>query len=299
MDKNEIVLITGGSGLVGSHLRKDLEDQGFTVRILSRSKQGENSFYWNPGKKEIDHEVFGQLDHIIHLAGAGIADGRWTEKRKQTIIDSRVETGEFLAECLEYNRREMHLKSIVCASAVGYYGNRGEELLNETSEKGSDFMAEVCEKWEQSSKRLQHYAETFNIVRIGIVLSKDGGVLPKMLMTKKVGVLNYFGNGQQYYSWIHIEDVVRIFIFLMQHPTGQIVYNAVANQPLTNKAFIKTIADLGNQLVLPAPEIALKLAMGEMSAVVLNSNRVSNEAIEAEGYQFEYPKLKLALKTLL
>ncbi len=300
MIDKETVLITGGSGFIGSYLTKHLENKGFEVRILSRTITKKGFYHWNPDMETIDESAFFGLDHIIHLAGASIADKKWTKKRKKVLIDSRVKSTSFLLSSLEKHKHSLSLKSIVCTSAIGFYGNRGDKLLTERDKVGDDFLAEVCQQWEHTTKKLAQYAPNFNIVRIGLVLAKDGGALPKMLMTKTLGVLNYFGNGQQYYSWIHIKDLVGIFTSLLHKNQNQEVYNAVAPNPIRNKAFIESIATTSKRaIVVPIPSWALRLIMGEMADVVLNSNNVSSAAIQQTGYQFVFPELKNALEDLL
>jgi len=237
-------------------------------------------------------------DYIINLNGAGIADERWTDDRKKLLISSRVNSAKLISQGLEkINHRP---KAYISASAVGYYGDRGSEFLDEDSKPGSGFMAECCIAWEESAAILSVQVDKLIINRIGIVLSTKGGALPKILMTKAVGVYNYFGGGSQYYAWIHIDDLCRLFLRGIGTEKVEGIYNAVAPSPLTNKAFTVQIKDALNGLAaLPAPKFGLRLLLGQMANVVLNSTRVISKKLSDEKFTYEFSDLQLAVKDLV
>jgi uncharacterized protein (TIGR01777 family) len=294
------VLISGGTGLVGSHLTDLLLSKGYEINILSRSRSGNEKgiryFQWSPIDGTIDEEAL-QADHIIHLAGAGVADKRWTSSRKREIRNSRVLSTELLTNSLQ--RTGLRPKSIVSASAVGYYGNREDEILSETSTPGTGFLADVCKEWETCTGKLGARAEASAILRIGIVLSTKGGALPQLTLPVNAYIGAYLGTGRQYYPWIHIEDLCNMFVYAMEKPLNGI-YNAGAPQPETNKNITKTIAHVLQKpfIPVPAPVFALKLAMGEMAQMVLNSQRTSAGKIQEAGFKFNYPQLDSALKDI-
>ena len=297
----ETVLIAGGSGMIGSELEKMLANKGYEVLILSRNRQlvqsKANYIHWDVSNGQID-ERFNFADHLINLCGAGIADKRWTSKRKKTIISSRIEPLQLLInKSKEYNK---HFKSIISASAIGYYGDGGDELLKEdTPVQTKEFLSDVCVLWEDQAKLCESITSKLSIVRIGTVLGKGGGALAKMAMTIPYGVANFMGNGRQYMSWIHISDMCKMMIYLIEgNHSG--IFNAVAPQPIRNKEFTEILQKTINpkSVLLPAPAIGLKLALGEMSRVVLNSSNVSSEKISASGFEFMFPDVESALSEI-
>lgn len=295
------ILIAGGSGLLGQRITELLSDI-YEIRILSRKKReskGNVHYYlWNPDSDEIDHHAL-TADVIINLAGEGIADKRWTDKRKKELVDSRVKPAALIARTLkQYNLRP---KLYIGASAIGIYGDRGDEVLTETSQKGTGFMVDCCDQWETASSAMLPLTDRLLILRIGIVLSAKGGALPKLWMTAPLGVLNYFGSGDMYYSWIHIDDIVGIISAAIDNAQYNGVVNAVTPESMTNKNFMKTMAHsmAGPKIVLPAPTFAIKLALGEMSAVVLNSNRVIPTRLNEIGYKYKFGGLGQAIKSFL
>ena len=296
-DYMETILIAGGTGLIGSKLIELLR-KDFQIKILSRSpkQDSRNITYhqWDVDKLQMDVKAL-ECDYIINLTGAGIADSRWTNERKKILIDSRVNANKTLMHGLMTSGKRV--KSIVCASAIGYYGDRGSVELTESSDAGKEFLSKCSLEWEASSMLLAPYAERLSILRIGIVLAKEGGALPKILMTKNIGVLAYFGSGKQYYSWIHINDICKMFKECLLNKQASGIYNAVVPLPLTNKDFTKVIAkSLYNpHLVVPAPAFALRLAMGEMANVVLNSNRVIPTRMTELGFEYEFEDLSKAI----
>jgi uncharacterized protein (TIGR01777 family) len=294
------ILITGGSGLVGTQLSEQLTKDGHEVSHLSRTIGGSNypTFKWDLKKGFIDEEAFVGLDHIIHLAGAGVADERWTEKRKKLILDSRVDGVRLLYDYV--SKLDVKLKSFVSASAIGIYGgDTGDVLLKEDSPYGNDFLAEVVKSWEAETDTFSKITKVAK-VRIGIVLSEKGGALPEILKPIKLYAGAPLGTGEQYLSWIHINDLCAIFAYVVSENL-QGVYNATAPNPVTNEAMTKAIAKTVNKpLILPnVPSFVMKLMLGEMAQIVLGGNKVSGEKIIKTGFRFEYDQLQDALRDLL
>ncbi|OAV42774.1 TIGR01777 family oxidoreductase [Lewinella sp. 4G2] len=296
-----IVLIGGGTGFIGSHLANHLADEGHQVRILTRSpKMGGRhlQFEWDTKKDYLDPAALKDVDYVINLAGAGIADKRWTAKRKKVIIESRTQTTALLAKGI--SKMAVKPKLYLSASAVGYYGDRGEELLTEHDGPRSGFLSRSCIAWEESTNLVAEQGVPVFINRTGIVLHPDGGALEKMLLPLHAFTSTYFGDGQQYYSWIHLEDIVRIYSFAIDNQlTG--IYNGVAPGPVRNKQLAAAIGPAMGKaaVVIPAPAFAMKLAMGEMSHTVLDSAKVSSKKIEEAGFRFAHPELSQALIDLL
>jgi len=297
----EKVIIGGGSGLIGRALTQRLEDEGYEVAWLSRSsgRKEVQTIGWNPVEGVFPAEEIKEFDHFINLAGAGIADQRWTPKRKNLITQSRVQPNLLFAEAL---KEEIgNLKSYVSSSAIGIYGDSGSQWVTEDdTPTNSGFLHESCSKWENSIQKVAERGLRTAWLRTGIVLSPKGGALEKMLLPLKLGVSGYFGSGRQYYSWIHIEDMVELYIKAMQSNWSG-PYNAVAPHPVSMKEFSEVLADVakGYQWVLPVPALGLKISMGEMSKVLLNSNRVSAQKVLDNGFVFKFESLEEALKDLL
>jgi uncharacterized protein (TIGR01777 family) len=296
------ILITGGTGLLGSRISDLLAQKGYTVRHLSRTENLNAkypAYQWDIDAKTIDPAAFEGVDGIIHLAGAGIADKRWTPARKQVILDSRIESTHLLANYLSKLAQKPSV--FVACSAVGFYGDKAERLLVEDSPPGKDFMSEVCIKWERAADGIRESGIRTPIVRVGVVLSTQGGALEKINMSYGFHVGAYFSNGQQYMSWIHIDDLCRIFIRALEDEQMTEVYNGTNPNPTTNKALAKALSAAHDQntLLLPVPAIALRTAMGEMADVVLNSTRVLPQALLDLGHEWHYPELVGALEDLL
>ncbi len=295
------ILIAGGSGLVGTRITELLDPNEYHINILTRSPRppkGNITYHeWDIEKGTIDDHAL-DADYLINLTGAGIADARWTNSRKELLIDSRVNSTLLIQSAMKKAKRKF--KVAVSASAIGYYGEQGDNILDESSNPGDEFLSTCCMLWEDASNKLQEVADQNKILRVGVVLSTKGGALPKILMTKAIRVFNYFGNGKQYYSWIHIDDISRMFISLLSAPGEHSIYNGVAPRPLTNKKFTEEVRDgAGGGLVLPAPAFGLRIALGEMAKVVLNSNRVVPKNFTSEEFNFEHPDLTEAVKDLL
>jgi hypothetical protein len=295
------VLIGGGSGLIGTRLSEMLTEKGYTVWHLSRSRKPEarfKTYHWDARKQEIDQEAVDGADYIINLAGAGIADKRWTEKRKRAIIDSRVDTTRLLRNAIQRSGRTP--KAYLSASGANIYGDQGDEILKESHPPGDDFFGISCVAWEEAAREVAALGIRTVILRTGVVLSTHGGALPKMTMPMNFFAGVYFGDGRQWMSWIHIDDICRMYIHGMEEGVEG-VFNAVTSNPVRNKTFIETAAQVKDKTVimLPAPVFALQLALGEMSHAVLDSVRLSAQKILGTGFTFEHPELKGALTDLM
>lgn len=300
---SKTVLITGGTGLIGRHLTQLLLEKGYKVAYLSRKQESIPNvtvYRWDIDKNWIDDKALINADYIIHLAGAGIADARWTHKRQQEIINSRTKTIELIAR--ELQGRPYKVKAFVSASACGFYGaDTGDKKLTEQTPSGSDFLAHVTRHWENASDLIDHVGIRTTKLRIGIVLSNKGGALPKISLPIRWGVGSPLGNGKQWMSWIHLDDLCRLFITALENEKWHGVYNAVAPTPVTNTELTRQIAAiLHRPLLLPMiPAFALRLLYGEMANIVLGGNYVINHRIRSETdfiYQFE--NLQSALQDL-
>ena len=288
------ILITGGTGLVGKRLSKMLINQNHDVLILSRNPKNKNEYKWDLANNYIDENALLETDYIIHLAGAGIADKRWSEKRKQVIIDSRVKTANLLFEKIkEY---KINLKGFISASGIGYYGAiTSKTIFKETDPVGSDFLGEVCRKWENAAHQFANLNIPVTILRTGIVLAKEGGALDKM----KTPIISPLGTGIQYLAWIHIDDLCEMFITSIDaNLTG--VFNAVAPESHTSITFSKALAKSIKRpyLGIGIPSFMLRLLFGELSVILLEGSRISAKKIEKNGYSFRFKTLKKALNNL-
>ncbi len=300
---SKIVLVTGGTGLVGTRLTSLLIEKGYQVRYLSRnpSKVSEvESFSWDIDRQTIDEKALDGVDYIIHLAGAGVADKKWTIQRKKEILQSRTKSTEVLRSALA--NKDHQVKAFISASAVGYYGwDTGGVWKKEDSRFGDDFLATVTKSWEAEVDQVEKLGIRVAMLRIGIVLSDKGGALKELTKPIKWGAGAALGKGDQYMSWIHLDDLCKMFIHALENDTIQGIYNAVAPNPVTNKELSKLSAKvLGKPFFLPnVPGFVLKLALGEMASMVLGGNRVSSEKIQNDGFMFTYPEVEPALNDLL
>lgn len=297
------ILISGGTGLVGKHLSQKLKEKGYRVAVLSRtSKEDSNipAFAWDIEKKQIDKEAIETANCIIHLAGAAIAEKRWTAQRKQLIIDSRVKSGQLIFDKVKENKNK--LKIFISASAIGYYGAiTTDKIFTEADAPANDFLGETCKQWEGVADRFEELGIRTVKIRTGIVLSKQGGALEKMITTVKMGIGSPLGSGKQYMPWIHIDDLCGIYIKAIEDSQMKSVYNAVAPDHKTNMDYVKILARLLKKpLWFPnVPSIAIKIIFGSMSAIILKGSRVSSEKIRAAGYNFLFPDLESALTDLV
>ena len=296
------VLITGASGLVGTRLTEMLVQKGYQVSHLGRSKKSGQvpSFVWDVDQGKMDTEAIRGVDSIIHLAGTGVAEKRWTSKRKEEILDSRTQSCALLFETLKKSNH--HVKSLVSASAIGYYGyGLGKELLVEESRPGNDFLSQVVVDWENAIEPVASIGIRLVKIRIGIVLSERGGALVEMARPVQWGIGSPLGTGRQMVSWIHLDDLCGMFVHAIENGQMSGVYNGVAPHPVTNKEITKGIAIiLHRPLWAPAvPGLVLKIVVGEMAEIVLNGAAVSSEKIQKAGYEFQFTELGKALNNLL
>ncbi len=301
MNKMQSILITGGTGLLGKYLTDALVIKGHTVSHLSR-RPGKNpaikTFLWDIDKGTIDPECIIGVDTIVHLAGEGIADKRWTTERKRQLIDSRTKSIALVYKLLQTTPHRV--KSVVSASGTGYYSDRGDDLMTETSPPANDFLAECCILWEKAVDQGAELGLRVLKFRTGVVLTTGGGALPLLAMPVKLYMGSPMGNGKAWVPWIHWRDVVDMYMLGIENQNLSGVYNMVAPHPVTNKQLTQAIAkQLHKPLWAPhVPAFALKLFLGEMSLVVLGSTKTSSAKIEAAGFKFTYPTVDLALKEI-
>ena len=292
------ILISGSSGLIGSAAATALKADGHNVVRLVRPGKAPNpgDVQWDPMRATVDVASLEGVDIVIHLSGAGIADGRWTEERKQLLRSSRIDTTRVLVDSL--SRLNQKPQALIVASAIGYYGDRGDEILTESSTNGTDFLALVCRDWEAEASRAAAMGIRTVMLRFGVVLSGKGGALPKMLTPFKLGVGGRLGSGQQWMSWIAIEDVVGIIRHAIASEQVIGPVNVVAPNPVRNEEFTRLLAGmLHRPAIFPAPAFVLRLAMGEMAdAVLLSSDRVKPERMLSAGYKFRFEILEPALR---
>ena len=290
------VLLGGGSGLVGKRLNALLTERGYDVWILSRSANGkENVIEWDVRNQKLEANQIEDFDYIINLTGAGIVDEPWTDERKQEIKDSRTKSTALLASAISKNTKKP--TSFVSASAVGYYGFvTGEHVFKECDAPGNDFLAETCELWEESTKAISKIGIPTALIRIGIVLDKNGGALKEMAKPVKLFAAAALGTGKQYLPWIHIDDLCRMFIHSMEHKLEG-SFNAGAPNQVNNKEFIKVLAKvLQRPFFLPnVTAFMMKLILGTRALLVLEGSRVSPEKIQKTGFEFEFEELERAL----
>ncbi len=295
------ILIAGGTGLIGSHLSRLLKNRGYDVTHLSRRANPNAEFpayAWQPEAGAYDQKAFDEADAVINLAGAGIADKLWSKKRKREIIDSRTSSNALIAN---YLRQKKHkIQAYISASAIGFYDDRGDDIMTETTTAGKGFLAESTVAWERAIAEVAATGVRTVALRTGVVLSPEGGALQKMLLPFMVRTGVYFGNGRQWVSWIHRDDLCNMFLWALENPQISGTFNAVAPTPLSNYALTAAISTAkgGGYLLIPSPAFALRLAMGEMADVVLGSTRVSSQKVESQGFKFRFPEAIGALRDL-
>jgi uncharacterized protein (TIGR01777 family) len=296
------ILIAGGTGSIGTHLIDELISSGHEPVVLSRTVF-ENSkfktFRWDPDKGYIDEKAFEGIDHIINLAGNGITDKRWTARRKAEIINSRLNSTKVLFTCLK--KLNLRPLSFIGASAVGYYGTKNsEKIFTESDPPATDFLGDVCTRWEKSYEPIDALGIPISIVRIGIVFARSSGVYAKLVNPARFGFGTIFGSGKQYMPWIHIDDLVKIFSQLINGDIPKGIYNAVAPQHINNARFTHALASSVNRtIVLPkVPAFALKLALGEMSSMLLEGSRISDQKLIHAKFKFRHEIIESALSDL-
>ena len=305
----QTILITGGTGTIGRRLIQLLYEKGYSISLLSRSNKpvpGVQVYQWDVKTGQIDAQAVANADAIIHLAGAGIADERWSDSRKREILESRTQSTALLAQALRTTPNQVRV--FVSSSAIGYYGgDSGDRPVTETSPAGTDFLAQVSRAWERSVEEIATI-KTNDIpirivkIRTGVVLTMAGGALPKLAQPIKLGAGAPIGSGQQYISWIHVDDICRLYIQAVETQSWHGAYNGVAPDPVTNEELTREIASVLNRpLILPkVPAFVIKLAFGELAVTVLGSSLVLNKRITHETtFQYKFPKLRDALEDLL
>jgi len=295
------ILVSGAHGLVGKALIKSLTGDGHEIVSLVRRESvvGKPEIEWHPNRGQIDAQQLEGFDVVIHLAGESIASGRWTDDKKLKIRESRVKGTTLLSESLA--RLSRPPATFISASAIGYYGNRGDELLTEESATGKGFLSEVCVAWEKATGAAEAKGIRTVHTRFGIILDTDGGALEKMATPFRMGVGGKLGDGKQWMSWIALDDVVRGLRFLIDNQTVRGPVNFTAPNPVTNAEFTKTLGSvLSRPTIFPVPAFAARLAFGEMAdALLLSSARVEPSRLQDEGFKFEYSDLLLALQAIL
>lgn len=300
------ITITGGTGMIGSALTKNLLEKGHRIIILTRHTKpaAGNIQYtgWDINKGTMDMSAITEADYIVHLAGANVADGRWTKDRKQEIIDSRVKSGELLVRTLQ--NEPNNVKAVVSASAQGWYGADpripNPKPFVETDGADDNFLGSVCKRWEDAISPVAALEKRLVIFRIGIVLSNEGGAYAELKKPTSLGAAAILGGGEQVVSWIHLDDLVRLFATAVEEESWRGVYNAVAPNPVSNKDLVLQIAKQRGKLYIPlhVPGFALKIALGKMSVEVLKSTTVSSQKVEEKGFQFLYPTIDKAVAAL-
>ena len=299
------VLVTGGTGFIGSRVCTALHKQGDTVHVLSRSPEraqtklkSARAFYgWNPETEKLPPEATNGMVSVVHLAGETIA-GRWNDEKKRRIRDSRILSTRNLVESLTASDPKPDV--LVCASAIGYYGDSGDEHFTEVSPPGNDFLAKTCQEWEAEAQKAIDLGIRVVTVRIGLVLGLGGGLLAQVLPPFKMGVGGTLGNGRQWMSWIHVDDVVGIILHALENNEIRGALNATAPTPVRNTEFTKTLgAVLRRPTLFPIPTFGLKLMMGEFADFIVLSQNVLPEKTEVSGYEFRHRTLESALRDLL
>lgn len=293
------ILITGATGFIGSSLADLLKSKNHAIFSLGRRKHGKSDdIVWNPSKNEIETQKLEGMEAVVHLSGESII-GRWTNAKKNRILESRVHGTELLSRTLAGLQRKPRV--LVCASAIGYYGDRGEEWLTEESRFGNGFLPQVCQAWENAAAEARKAGIRVVNIRIGVVLSPRGGALQKMLLPFRLGLGGRLGSGRQYMSWITLDDLLRILEFSLSQEllTGPV--NAVSPEPVTNLEFTKTLGRvLGRPAIFPMPAFIARAIFGEMAdELFLASTRVRPEKLLNAGFKFEYASLENGLKHLL
>lgn len=297
------VLIAGGSGLIGTALSEHLQDKEFHVKLLGRKKKHGSeieTFEWDPLNAVIDQAAFTGTDFIINLAGANVGQGKWTNKRKEELISSRTLSTQLLVDSIL--KHQYPIKKFIQASAVGYYGFKdGDIEFYETDECGTDFLAKLTQKWELAMIPLSNSHYSTLLLRIGVVLSSKSGALVEMAKPIKMFVGSPLGSGKQTVPWIHIQDLIAIFMKGLTEPSFEGTFNAVAPEPGTNKELVRAIAKAIHRPVWPigVPAFLLKLLLGEQAQIVLKGNKVSAKKIIKNNFHFTYSSLKEAVNNLL
>lgn len=295
------IVISGASGLIGRRLLKNLSAAGHSIHVLSRHAgtnlpPGVKLSTWDPVKDQPPQESLRDAGAVIHLAGESVAQ-RWTALAKQRIRESRVAGTRHLVQAI--SNLQHRPEALICASAIGYYGSRGDEVLNESSAPSNDYLGEACQAWEKEAQAAKALGVRVVQIRTGVVLDARGGALKRMIPPFRLGVGGKLGSGKQWMSWIHLEDLAAMYQFALDHPVRG-AFNGVAPYAVTNSEFARTLGQaLHRPAIFPVPAFALKLLFGEMSGILLGSQRVSPTAAETAEFRFRFPQLAPALADLL
>ena len=294
------ILITGGSGLVGQELTTILISEGHEIHYLSTrknyTKEGISVHHWDTRKMTIDKSAIANMDYIVHLAGAGVADERWTDERKKVIYESRIKSTQLLYDAVsKYNP---NLKAFIASSAIGIYPSNTGKVIEEDFPAGTDFLAGVCVDWEAEILKFEDLGVRTAILRTGIVLANESGAFYEMANTLPafVGAL---GGGSQIYSWIHIQDMARMYAYAILNENIRGAYNAVGPNPVSQKAIAKEMVKGKLAIVVPVPKLSLKILLGEMANMIVRGHHCSSKKIQDDGFTFKYPKIKDAVEDLL
>ncbi len=298
------ILITGGTGLIGKALAKELKAKGHRLILLSRGTQPSGdydaAFRWDPKHKRFDTAALDGVTDIIHLAGAGIADKRWTAERKEEIIESRVAPLQAIRDALVV--RNQQINTLISGSAIGWYGSGTDNLLHAENEAAArDFMGETCKQWEDSAFAFSDCSQRVATIRTGIVLGNDSGAFPALLRPVKLGLGAPLGTGLQQMPWIHISDIVAVFVEALENTAYSGPINATATENCSNCEFTKTLCKISHRPFWPigVPSFVLKGLFGEMASVILGGSRISNAKLRAQGFAFKYTNLADAFRDLL
>lgn len=295
------VLITGGTGLIGKKLVHKLRERNHNPRVLTRKKtDNPNEFYWNTEENFIDPKAFEHLDSIIHLAGANISQ-KWTTDYKRELFSSRIDTANLLKDyCL---RQIVRLKSFISASGINYYGTfTSDQILKESDGiLKQDFLAKLCDEWENAAENFSDISHRTVCLRTAMVLAKNGGAFPMLKKTVDFNIGSAVGSGNQWMNWIHEDDLVNMYIFALENPEINGKFNAVADKVPTNYQFMKLLAAISNKFFLPVnvPAFVMKMTFGEMSSIILEGTRASNEKIKSLGFDFKFSTPETAFKDLI
>lgn len=298
----EIVLISGGSGAIGRKLIKELSSANYEIRVLSRSNKkidGAKTFIWHPDKLIIDENALKNLDYIIHLSGTNIGEKRWTKKRKEEIISSRVKTAELIFE--KIRNLDKKPKAFISASASGIYGAiNSQKVYSEDDVDNIDFLSEVGIKWEAAADKFESLGIRVAKIRTPVVLDKNSGFYKKIKPIVKMNLASPLGSGKQYVPWIHIHDLINIYKFAIENNDFKGAYNAASLQHINNKDLMKSFAKSLNRffLPIPVPAFLLKIIFGEMSAIILKGVRINSDKLIKQGFNFKFDEINKAFKDL-
>ncbi|MAR70494.1 MAG: TIGR01777 family protein [Nitrospina sp.] len=297
------ILVTGATGFIGKELVKKLDEKGHDIVVLTRNKETARFHIpiycevheWDPEKKPLPTNSLKDIDAVINLAGENIASSFWTENQKNKLMSSRIMSARRIVQSMGAMNEKP--KVFLSASAIGFYGDRGDEELNETSSEGAGFLSQICQSWENEITKSNELGIRTVICRLGMVLGHDGGALEKIIPAFKLGVGGKLGDGSQWMSWIHINDFVDMMIYSLETPSVNGIINAVSPNPVKNVEFTKTLGRiLKRPTILPVPSILLKMGLRDLSDLLLYSQKVSAEKICKNGFEFKYPKLEEAFK---